>query len=111
MYTCDITMVTGSLCLPVYLEGETRQVTLWRKPGGFGVHFSGGLPPIVVTYVEPGVYIQLCGMEPCLAPCYTRATKSISSSLPLTYSLVPRPLPPSVFDCFQCNRTNQKLNR
>ena len=60
-------MVTGSLCLPVYLEGETRQVTLWRKPGGFGVHLSGGLPPIVVTYVEPGVYIQLCGFGSLLS--------------------------------------------
>ena len=53
-------MVTSSLCPSVYLEGETRQVTLWRKPGGFGVHLSGGLPPIVVTYVEPGVCTYSC---------------------------------------------------
>lgn len=35
-------------------EVEVRQVTLRQKASGFGLHLSSGLPPIRVTYVEPG---------------------------------------------------------
>lgn len=66
------------------LEGEARQVTLWRKPRGFGVHLSGGLPPIVVTYVEPGIHTAVWyGVMSVSLQLYTRATKpSYVSSLP-----------------------------
>ena len=36
------------------VEVEVRQVTLRQKASGFGLHLSSGLPPIRVTYVEPG---------------------------------------------------------
>ena len=29
-------------------------MTLKRQSDGFGIHLSGGLPPISVTYVQPG---------------------------------------------------------
>ena len=34
---------------------DTLQVTLRKKGQGFGIHLSGGFPPITVTYTEPGI--------------------------------------------------------
>ena len=33
---------------------EAIKVTLRRKSDGFGIHLSGGLPPISVIFVQPG---------------------------------------------------------
>lgn len=47
--TLQTTKDTGANRTP-----ETLQVTLRKRGQGFGLHLSTGLPPITVTYVEPG---------------------------------------------------------
>lgn len=44
----------------------SRKVVLEHKKGsedGFGVHLSGGLPPVTVTYVKPGGQAEKAGVE------------------------------------------------
>lgn len=40
-----------------YSDFKDIHVTLRHRTDGYGIHLSGGLPPISVTYVQPGTVI------------------------------------------------------